>query len=614
MVFRLQQMKDFLKLLQRFIPPYKWKLIWNFIFNLLSAIFGIFSFILMKPTLEILFGTSEMVLEKPELETSISSVTNYFNFYVSIIIQEFGAERALIFVALFIVITVFLKTGFYYLANYIIVFIRNGVVRDIRSLIYRKILKLPLGFYSEERKGDIMARITGDVTEVENSVMNSLEMMIKNPIIITVTVGAMIYMSWSLTLFVFVMFPIAGTIIGRIGKSLKKESRRGQDKMGEILSVVEEDLSGLRVIKAFNAEETALNRFEKENESYFGIMNKLMWRRYLAHPTSEFLGTTLIMVVLWYGGKIILNDGNSSLDAAGFIVYLILFYNIINPAKAFSQALYSIEKGLASMDRIDKILLTESEIVDKPNATEVKSFQSNIKYENVSFAYNSTHVLKNISLNIEKGKTIAFVGQSGSGKTTLVDLMPRFWDVSEGKITIDGQDLRDLKIKNLRDLIGNVNQEPILFNDTIFNNIAFGVENPNTEEVVQAAKIANAHNFIMASENGYDTRIGDRGDKLSGGQKQRISIARAVLNNPPILILDEATSALDTESEKLVQEALSNLMKNRTSLVIAHRLSTIKHADIICVLHEGQIIESGTHEELLKLSGRYQKLHKMQMF
>ncbi len=606
-------MKDFIKLLRRFIPPYKTKLVWNIIFNILSAIFGVFSFILMKPTLEILFGQKELVFAKPELELSITSITETFNFYVSKIIEESSNERALIFVSVFFIIAVFFKTGFYYLANYILVFIRNGVVRDIRSKIYSKILKLPLGFYSEERKGDIMARITGDVTEVENSIMNSIEMMIKNPILIIVSVVVMFYMSWSLTIFVFIMFPIAGAIIGKIGKSLKKESRKGQDKMGEILSIVEEDLSGLRVIKAFNAEKTATKRFDKENEKYFGIMNQLMWRRYLAHPTSEFLGTVVIMFVLWYGGHLILNE-KSTLDAAGFIVYLILFYSIINPAKAFSTALYSIEKGLASMDRIDKILLAKSEIVDKENAFEIQSFESEITYENVSFAYNSTPVLKNISLNIKKGKTIAFVGQSGGGKTTLVDLLPRFWDVTDGRICIDGHDLRDLKMKNLRNLIGNVNQEPILFNDTFFNNIAFGVENAKTEDVVSAAKIANAHNFIMSSEKGYDTKIGDRGDKLSGGHKQRISIARAVLNNPPILILDEATSALDTESEKLVQEALSNLMKNRTSLVIAHRLSTIKHADLICVLHEGEIIEKGTHEELLKINGRYKNLHSMQMF
>jgi subfamily B ATP-binding cassette protein MsbA len=606
-------MKEFIQLLKRFIPPYKGKLVWNYIFNFLSAIFGVFSFILMKPTLEILFGKEKMVLVKPELGFDIASVTDYFNFYISTIMQENGKEQALIFVAIFLVITVFLKTGFYYLANYILVFIRNGVVRDIRILLYKKILKLPLGFYSEERKGDIMARITGDVTEVENSIMNSLEMMIKNPILIIVSVFAMIYMSWSLTLFVGIMFPIAGFIIGKIGKSLKKESRKGQDKMGEILSIVEEDLSGLRVIKSFNAEKTAEARFGKANQSYFGIMNQLMWRRHLAHPTSEFLGTAVIMIVLWYGGQLILNE-KSALDASGFIVYLILFYSIINPAKAFSTALYSIEKGLASMDRIDKILLTKSEIIDKPNAIEVKSFKSEISYENVSFGYNSTTVLKNISLEIKKGKTIAFVGQSGSGKTTLVDLLPRFWDVSEGGIRIDGTDLRDLKMKDLRDLIGNVNQEPILFNDTFFNNIAFGIDHAKTEDVIHAAKIANAHDFIMASENGYDTKIGDRGDKLSGGQKQRVSIARAVLNNPPILILDEATSALDTESEQLVQEALSNLMKNRTSMVIAHRLSTIKNADLICVLHKGEIIEQGTHEELMEISGRYKKLHKMQMF
>ena len=606
-------MKDFFKLLKRFIPPYKRKLVWNIIFNILSAIFGVFSFILMKPTLEILFGKEDLILSKPELGLNISSITDYFNFYVSKIIQENGSEHALIFVSIFLIIAVFFKTGFYYLANYILVFIRNGAVRDIRSLIYKKILKLPLGFYSDERKGDIMARITGDVTEVENSIMNSLEMMIKNPILILVSVTVMVYMSWSLSVFVFIMFPIAGFIIGKIGKSLKKESRKGQNKMGEILSIVEEDLSGLRVIKAFNAEKKAQHRFDKENTNYFGIMNQLMWRRHLAHPASEFLGTLVIMFVLWYGGQLILNE-KSSLDAAGFIVYLILFYSIINPAKAFSTALYSIEKGLASMERIDEILLAESEIVDKKNAIEITSFNSEIIYKNVSFAYNSTPVLNNISLNIKKGKTIAFVGQSGGGKTTLVDLLPRFWDVTKGGISIDGYDLRDLKMKNLRDLIGNVNQEPILFNDTFFNNIAFGMVDAKMEDVVGAAKIANAHDFIISNEKGYNTKIGDRGDKLSGGQKQRISIARAVLNNPPILILDEATSALDTESENLVQEALSNLMKNRTSLVIAHRLSTIKNADLIYVLHEGEVIEQGTHLELMELDGRYKKLHSMQIF
>jgi subfamily B ATP-binding cassette protein MsbA len=431
--------------------------------------------------------------------------------------------------------------------------------------------------------------------------------------IIIVSVGVMMYMSWSLTLFVFVMFPIAGYIIGRIGKSLKKESRKGQQKMGDILSVIEEDLSGLRIIKAFNAEKKATERFEKENESYFHIMNQLMWRRFLAHPMSEFLGTTVIIIVLWYGGQLILKQ-KSSLDAAAFIGYLVFFYNIINPAKAFSTALYSVEKGLASMERIDKIINTEESIKEKPNAVSISDFSSKIIYNNVSFAYNSAPVLKNISIEIEKGKTVAFVGRSGSGKTTLVDLLPRFYDVTGGRITIDGTDLRNLKLKDLRNLIGYVNQEPILFNDSFFNNIAFGLDNATEEQVINAAKIANAHDFIMATEKGYETSIGDRGDKLSGGQKQRLSIARAVMKNPPILILDEATSSLDTESERLVQDALLKLMQNRTSLVIAHRLSTIKNADIIYVLHKGKIEEAGTHDELLASEGRYKKLHKMQMF
>ena len=606
-------MKDFLILLQRFIPPYKWKLIWNVVFNFLSAIFGAFSFLLLIPSLKILFGTQELVVVKPEMDYSISSFENYFNYYISQVILEYSHEKALIFIGAFIIITVFLKVGFYYLGNYMIVVIRNGVVRDIRSKIYRKILRLQLGFFSDERKGDIMARMTGDVAEVENSIMNSLDMMIKNPIIIMVSVAVMIYMSWSLTLFVFIMFPIAGYFIGRIGKSLKKESRRGQHKMGEILSIIEEDLSGLRIIKAFNAEKRATHRFEKENDNYFHIMNQLMWRRFLAHPMSEFMGTVIIIVVLWYGGQLILNE-KSTLDAAGFIGYLVFFYSIINPAKAFSTALYSVEKGLASMERIDMILHTPSAIREKPGALDISDFETSIVYDNVSFAYNSVPVLKNIQLEIKKGNTIAFVGRSGSGKTTLVDLLPRFYEVTGGRITINGNDIRDLKIKDLRNLIGYVNQEPILFNDSFYNNISFGMEHATEEDVINAAKIANAHEFIISSEKGYQTTIGDRGDKLSGGQKQRLSIARAVLKNPPILILDEATSSLDTESERLVQDALERLMKDRTSLVIAHRLSTIKNADLICVLHKGELVEKGSHQELIKAEGRYKKLHKMQVF
>ena len=606
-------MKGFLQILKRFIPPYKWKLAWNVLFNFLSAIFGAFSFLLLIPSLQILFGTQELTLVKPELSYSISAISEYVNYLISLVIVQYSHEKALIFIGIFIIITVFLKTGFYYLANYMIVFIRNGVVRDIRSIVYKKVLKLQLGFFSDERKGDIMARMTGDVTEVENSIMNSLDMMIKNPILILISIIVMVYMSWSLTLFILFMFPIAGTIIGYIGKSLKKESRKGQKKMGEILSVIEEDLSGLRIIKAFNAEDKAIERFENENTSYFRIMNQLMWRRFLAHPVSEFLGTVVIIIVLWYGGQLILKQ-QSSLDAAAFIGYLVFFYNIINPAKAFSTALYSIEKGLASMERIDKILQTKETITDKPSAIAIDDFHSTIVYENVSFAYNTAPVLKSINLKIEKGQTIALVGQSGSGKTTLADLLPRFYDVSNGRIMVDGKDLRDLQLKSLRNIIGYVNQEPILFNDSFHNNIAFGIDNVPEEEVIRAAKIANAHEFIMATEQGYQTSIGDRGDKLSGGQKQRLSIARAVLKNPPILILDEATSSLDTESERLVQDALVKLMKNRTSLVIAHRLSTIKNADFIIVLHKGKIIERGTHNELLEAGGRYKKLHDMQMF
>lgn len=586
----------------------------NIIYNILGAVFGTFSFAMLIPALDILFQTKEMVTEKVDWAFTADAITHNVNFYISNFIAEHGQQDALLLIGIILVIATLLKVGFTYLADFVLIALRNGVVFDIRSLIYRKIIGLPLGYFSEERKGDIMARITSDVQEVENSIANSLGMMIKNPILIIVFLSVMIYMSWSLTLFVFIMLPVTGIIIGRIGRSLKRVSSKGQDKLGEILSIIEEDLSGLRIIKSFNAEEKAIDRFQTENSNYRSIMNRLMWRRHLAHPASEFLGTIVIVIVLWYGGRIILGGGNSSLSAAEFIGYMVFFYGIINPAKAFSTALYSVEKGLASMQRIDHVLAAELTIKDKPNAKTIASFEKNIAYKNVSFAYDKTEVLSEVSLNIEKGKTIALVGSSGSGKTTMVDLLPRFWDISKGGIEVDGHDIRDLKLKSLRDLIGNVNQEPILFNDTIRNNIAFGVEGASQEEIEKAAKIANAHEFILGTEKGYETKIGDRGDKLSGGQKQRLSIARAILRNPPILILDEATSALDTESEKLVQEALENLMKNRTSLVIAHRLSTIKNADLICVLHEGRIVEQGSHEDLMNLNGRYKKLHGMQMF
>ena len=606
-------MKDFFQILRRFIPPYKRELILNFLFNVLSAIFTVVSVTTLIPILQILFDSSKDITEKMPWHLSSDVITNNLYYYITTFKLEHGAGLTLLFIGIFTIITTMLKVGFYYLGAYQAVYIRNGVVKDIREQIFSKILKLALPFFSEERKGDIISRITGDVTEVENSIMSSLDMFLKNPVIIIVLLISMLLMSPSMTLFILLVLPIAGIAIGRVGKSLKKVSREGQDKMGMILTVVEETLGGLRIIKAFNAEKKMNARFDEELHDYRRIMNRLMRRRELAHPLSELLGTIVIIIVVWFGGTLILSK-NSELSGPEFIAYIAIFYQIINPAKAFTQALYSIQKGLASMDRIDKILLANVTIPEAENPKTISTLKDSIEYRNVTFAYDEKVVLNNVSLKIEKGKTIALVGQSGSGKTTFVDLLPRFYDVIGGQILIDGIDLRELKLHDLRDLMGNVNQEAILFNDTIYNNIAFGVENTTMAEVIAAAKVANAHDFIIETEHGYDTIIGDRGSKLSGGQRQRLSIARAILKNPPVLILDEATSALDTESERLVQDALENLMKNRTSIVIAHRLSTVRNADLICVFHEGEIIERGTHDELIKLNGRYKHLHSLQMF
>ena len=607
-------MHDLLSILKRFIPPYKIRVIKSILYNFLHAIFGSLSIAMLIPILGIIFSSQQDVTEKVPFALDTATLKHLFNYYVTQIKLEYGPSVTLIFIGAIAIVATALKTGFAYLGAYELIYIRNGVVRDIRRKIYLKILSLPLPFFSEERKGDIIARMTGDVQEVEASVMSSLDMFFQSPILILVYLAMMLIMSWEMTLFVFILLPIMGALIGKVGKNLKRHSWEGQTKMGEILALMEETLSGLRVIKAFNAESKMEHRFAEENESYRRIQNRLMRRRSLAHPMSEFLGTIVIVIILWFGGSLVLGE-NASLTPEVFISYIALFYCIINPAKNLTNAYYSIQKGLAAMDRIDVILAAESSIQEPEQPERLQQFTSNIEYRHVDFSYNSSkQVLKDICLTIPKGKTVALVGQSGSGKSTFVDLLPRFYDVTRGAILIDGIDIRRLSFYNLRELMGNVNQDPILFNDTIYNNIAFGVESATPEQVEQAARIANAHDFIMQTEKGYQTVIGDRGGKLSGGQRQRLSIARAVLKNPPIMILDEATSALDTESEKLVQQALDNLMKNRTSIVIAHRLSTIKNADLICVFHDGQIVERGTHEELLEANGIYTKLYNMQNF
>lgn len=615
-------MKDFLRVLRRFVPPYKKFMVWNVIFNVLSAILNLFSFALIIPILNVLFKISDETysymdwtfnpLSFEAWKATPELLKNNFFWFVSDMIETRGGSFTLIILGIFLIVSTFLKVGTMYMAFYTMIPIRTGVVRDIRNQINRKITELPLGFFSEERKGDIIARVSGDVNEIEASIMSSLDMLFKNPILILIYLIGMIAISWQLTLFVFILLPLAGYVMGQVGKKLKRKSFEGQQQWGYLMSQIEETLGGLRIIKAFNAEKKIQQRFEKSNDIFRQLTNRIYRRQQMAHPMSEFLGTATIAIVLWYGGTLILSS-NSPIDASTFIYYLVIFYSIINPAKDLSKSVYAIQKGLASMERVDKILQAESNINNPANPKPI-ALNECICYNDVWFKYQHDWILKGINLTIPKGKTVALVGQSGSGKSTLVDLLPRFYDVDKGGITIDGTDVREATLYDLRGLMGNVNQEAILFNDTFFNNISFGVEGATLEQVQEAARIANAHEFIMASEEGYDTNIGDRGGKLSGGQRQRISIARAILKNPPILILDEATSALDTESERLVQEALENLMRNRTTIVIAHRLSTIRNADEICVMHEGEIVERGRHDELLERDGYYKRLCDMQSF
>ena len=608
-------MKGFWQLLKRFVPPYKKYIVLNVLFNLLTAFLTLFSFALIIPILEMLFGLNTQTYNYMEMGSGKldAVLTNNFYYYVQCIIERYGQSTALACIAAALVVMTAFKTGCAYLSAFFMIPIRTGVVRDIRNQIYSKIVSLPIGFFSNERKGDVMARMSGDVTEVENSIMSSLDMMFKNPIMIIACLTMMIALSWQLTLFVLILLPIAGLIMGGVGKRLKRVSLEGQTQWGVMLSNIEETIGGLRIVKAFNAERKVRNRFEGENEKYRNIVTRLSRRYELAHPMSEFLGTLTIAIVLWFGGTLILG-GHSSITAPKFIYYMVIFYSIINPAKDLSKASYAIQRGLASMQRIDKILTADNPIKSPEHPTPLTQMKDSIQYKGVRFRYGDAWVIDGVSLDIKRGQTVAFVGQSGSGKTTMADLLPRFYDVQEGSISIDGTDIRQFDITDLRSLMGNVNQEAILFNDSFYNNITFGVENATREQVEEAARIANAYDFIMASEQGFDTNIGDRGCKLSGGQRQRISIARAILKNPPILILDEATSALDTESEHLVQDALDKLMHGRTTLVIAHRLSTIKGADLICVMQDGRIIERGTHDELIARQGADKHLVDMQTF
>ena len=611
-------MREFLRILRRFVPPYKKYLFLSVIFNILSAVLNVFSFTLIIPILQILFkiNNTHYNFISWSAHASLKTIAvNNFYYYVEGLITSYGASSTLLILGLFLVGMTFLKTGSYFISSAAMIPIRTGVVRDLRNQLYSKILSLPLSFFSEERKGDIIARMSGDVQEVDNSIMSSLDMLFKNPILILFYFGTLIVISWQLTLFTIVVLPGMVWIIGQVGKRLKQRSLYAQSQWSDLMSLLEETLGGLRIVKAFIAEKKMKGRFEGSNETYRHTLNKVEVRQQLAHPLSELLGTILIVIVLWFGGVLVLRN-SSTIDAPSFIFYLVILYSILDPLKDFSKAGYNIPKGLASMERVDRILLAENNMKIAEHPVPLKVMNDKIEYRDVSFAYDgsSNEVLKNIDLNIKKGTTVALVGQSGSGKSTLVDLLPRFRDVDSGEILIDGVNIQDVSLSDLRNLMGNVNQEAILFNDTFFNNIAYGMEHVTREEVIEAAKIANAHEFIMETEKGYDTNIGDRGGKLSGGQRQRISIARAILKNPPILILDEATSALDTESEFMVQEALDRLMENRTTIAIAHRLSTIRNADEICVLQDGKIVERGKHEELLALSGVYKKLYDMQNF